>query len=767
MSLLVPASTKSVLSQIETDRQPALDYEIGGKLSGLHQAEGLTEAERKGAWAEASAFNFTPLSESPWGTYYGPVFTAKKPDGSPYYAPDIAEIDDEIVGHWERRSEEAQHPVLRARYADVVWDLKRAASQKPADVKFARLAIDGYLDAAAAKLLKDPRSHTEQALERALQLAISISDQERTQRCKKAMLDLFDEAMQPGNNGVWTRIFDALIDNKKAVVTAEETTHLVEGVEKMLTQCRTHGQPGFDPWGAEAAARRLASYFERRNQKPDAQRVIRAYGTAFEAIAAEVKPMLAMPWLQPVHDEYKNRGMNEDAERVRKAIAEKGKNVVSDLKQIRIPVEFTEEQIQQLTKNLIQGSSRDALLRIARELVPQGGKIKELLQRLLTDAPLMARIGVIRIVGDHIGARAGSIEEDPEGRLIMQLAQQIQVYNLFLTRTLDELRRVSEITADSVLAVLFESPVFAPERESLLREGIQAYLDGDDTKAIHVLVPQIEQALRQLIVLVGASDLKAGRNATMQRKNLNDLLRESAIREVLGEDVRLYLQALLVDERGQNVRNLVCHGLADPEHFNAPLSNQVFHALLVVSLVRATVKLFQYGSNCDEERLNGPQRLGGAATNPVLVETVDEYDLAFNVWSKTNNCAATDLVQALGSGKHAVGVMYTVPADRIRGPHFQGKKTMTEIEGPSYEERPIRVRTGDGKIHETITFLVKADARTAGLSTSGEYVGHIVKGLRARGAPDTYIERVLVNAIETNKRANPPREDYNQEIRKL
>ncbi len=285
----------------------------------------------------------------------------------------------------------------------------------------------------------------------------------------------------------------------------------------------------------------------------------------------------------------------------------------------------------------------------------------------------MARIGVIRIVGDHIGTRAGSIEEDPEGCLIMQLAQQIQVYNLFLTRTLDELRRVSEITADPVLAVLFESPVFAPEREPLLREGVQAYLDGDDTKAIHVIVPQIEQALRQLIVLVGGSELKARRNGTTQLKNLNDLLRESAIGEVLGEDVRSTYRHCLLTNEDKTVRNLVCHGLAAPEHFNAPLSNQVFHALLVVSLVRATVKLFQYGSNCDEERINSPERLDDVASNPVLAETVDEYDLAFDVCSKRNGCAASDLVQASGTGRHAMGVMYTVLADRIRSRHPQGK----------------------------------------------------------------------------------------------
>jgi len=296
--------------------------------------------------------------------------------------------------------------------------------------------------------------------------------------------------------------------------------------------------------------------------------------------------MLAMGWLQPVHDEYKNRGMNEDAARVQTASAEKGKNIASDLKEIRVPIGFTDEQIEQLVKDLTQGSPRDALLRIARELIPKTGKIKALLQELLTAAPLMARIGVTRVVGDHFAAYAGSIEDDPEGRLIMQLAQHLEIFNLFLNKSLDQLRSTTELTADTIMEVLDESPVFTPERRPLLEEGINAYLAGDHTKAIHVIVPQIEQALRQLLTLMRVPTLKSGRNGTMQLKNLNDILREPAIKECLGEDVRLYLLTFLADERGQNIRNNVCHGLAAPLQFNQRLADQVLHALLTVSLVR-------------------------------------------------------------------------------------------------------------------------------------------------------------------------------------
>jgi hypothetical protein len=588
MALTIPAATQSILQGIEIDRQPILDYEVAGKLGGLHNIDGLTEAERKGACAEATAFHFRPTDESPWGTYYGPFATLTKQDDSPSYVPDIAEIDEEIIAHWEQRSEASQHPVLRARYADVVWDLKKKTIAQPPTVLYAHRAIDAYLDGVAASLYKEPLTHAIQAGRRALELALSIGDADRAKHSREALLGLFDQSLKPLHIGAWSMAYDALTESKKTGLTEGETAHLIAGLERMLTECSTAGE-SFDPFGAEAAARHLASHYEREGKKEDAQRVIRTYGGAFERISQEANSMLAMGWLQPVHDEFRKRGMKGDADRVMATIAERGKTVAGELKQIRVPVELKEEEIRQLIENLTQGSPGEALLRIARELIPKTGKIRAMLQELLTTAPLMARIGVTRIVGGRFAAQAGSIEDDPEGRLIMQLAQHIDFYNFLLNQTLDHLRKTADITTDLILSVLYESPVFAAERRPLIEEGIAAYLVGDHAKAIHVILPQIEQALRELLSLMGVPTLKAGRNGTVQVKNLNDILREPAIKQALGDDVRLYLQTFLADERGQNIRNLVCHGLAAPGLFNYRFADQALHALLTVSLVRAKV----------------------------------------------------------------------------------------------------------------------------------------------------------------------------------
>ena len=157
----------------------------------------------------------------------------------------------------------------------------------------------------------------------------------------------------------------------------------------------------------------------------------------------------------------------------------------------------------------------------------------------------------------------------------------------------------------------------------------------------------------------------------------------------------LYLLTFLVDERGQSIRNNIAHGLAASKQFSQGLSDQTLHSVLALSLVRDKsimtdiTRLFQYGSNCDIARLNSDKRLRGAATNPILVETVDEYDLEFSVWSNGNNCAASNLAAAPGTGRRAWGILYEVPTDRMRGKRDDGLKTMAQITGVQISRRPV------------------------------------------------------------------------------
>ena len=162
--------------------------------------------------------------------------------------------------------------------------------------------------------------------------------------------------------------------------------------------------------------------------------------------------------------------------------------------------------------------------------------------------------------------------------------------------------------------------------------------------------------------------------------------------------------------------------------------------------------VFQYGSNCTAARLNSPNRLNGKAEDRGRAQTVEGFDIAFDVYSKTNGCAASDLVPA--PGRKAWGVLYEVPDDFIRGKRTDGKKTLTQIEGPRYEEKTIQVVDQGGRTCEARTFMVRETERRDGLATSAAYVSWIVYGLRDHGVPEDWIAHVVEVAVETNAHAS-------------
>lgn len=175
--------------------------------------------------------------------------------------------------------------------------------------------------------------------------------------------------------------------------------------------------------------------------------------------------------------------------------------------------------------------------------------------------------------------------------------------------------------------------------------------------------------------------------------------------------------------------------------------------------------VFQYGSNCTAGRLNGPGRLSSHADDRGRAQTVEDFDIAFDVYSQTNACAASDLVST--PGRKAWGVLYDIQDDRIRGKRADGQKTLAEVEGLRYEEKPIRVLDRDGKACVAVTFVVRDAERRGGLATSAAYVSWIVYGLRDHGVPEDWIAHVLEVAVETNARATTAAQEETRLVKTL
>jgi len=106
----------------------------------------------------------------------------------------------------------------------------------------------------------------------------------------------------------------------------------------------------------------------------------------------------------------------------------------------------------------------------------------------------------------------------------------------------------------------------------LIEEGIIAGLDGKWHIAAHLLLPQLEYLLRNMLKLSGINTIDYINN--QREKLLNWILDKDnagTLNQILGEDIVYLLHGLLIQEAGLNFRNDCAHGLLHTEHIMAPI----------------------------------------------------------------------------------------------------------------------------------------------------------------------------------------------------
>jgi len=590
MSVL-PIELESVMQEFEVNITPLEDHDVSAAIETIVKKikDGGGEVGMELA-AENIAFNFCEdyrNDQSGWGTFYGPMMVSSKGD-KVYEWPSIRTITTEILDYWQQRSKEANHPVLKARYADLVCDLSPKVRNTRAEIACFHTAIDSYANTIRQGLYEH-RSEVVIYADRALSLALSINDSSRVEKVRDAILEL-EGAELPDDDGL-AIAFDLLINNKKILLSDEQVDSIIIRVENSLADAvkkiEDDDRSG-DPFAAEHAGLRLASYYRRLCKQEEVCRVLQQYAKAFLLMANKAAPMLGAAWLNKVFDILNEFGCREEADAVAPVLRELGMKSKGQLVKHTEKIEIPKEEIGKFIDAVLEGSVEDALIRITVYFTPDPNKIEKQVKDIAKSAPLMSLMSISLIDADgRETGKIGSVEEDLEGRVIQHMGQNMQFEGQFLRWVLSELAERHKVDADVIVNHVFKSPLFEKNRRSTIKRGIEACLAGDHLVAVHLLVPQIEQALRRLVVLSGRSAYKPNRRrGGIQVKVLDDLLRDEAVTKALTDQRVKYLKVMLTDPRGWNLRNDICHGIINPEQLGWGSTDRVLHVLLVLAGLR-------------------------------------------------------------------------------------------------------------------------------------------------------------------------------------
>lgn len=559
--------------------------------------ESPTPIEKKAADSERWAFYFLLLPDgemTEWKTHFGPIFVS-----GDFRNPDIDWIDEAIIRYWEKRMTVAKHPLLRARYADLVWDFSKPACKLKPPVEAARSAVDEYV---AASLLADAKSAipTSDRLQRALKIALGIGDQTRVEQVRDAMAELFTRVNETWG---WVKLFDTFAEHAKVQLTVAQQDAMVAGLEMHVAEAA--GKPeGVDPAGTFHVAARLVRHYQSVDRLPDAKRVVLVCGQSAERHAAAADHTRAYFWLDHVFQLYRANGLEADAERVQLQARRQGELARYEAIPISADIDLPPEELEGFLTDVTEGGLDTALQTIAGHFVPHLNRIRENLRELRRDYPMATMWPITKMSEGQMVAQIGSVDTDPDGALVNGVVEDIRHRRFFLKQALDRLRERYSVTPDQVVDFVQQSPMFTLRFRNIIQQGVEAYFVGDHSKAISLLVPQIENGLRLFLNLLGRppNKPKRGGQPGMMEKSLTDILEyEPLIKEKLGEDVHLYLVAFLADARGMNIRNRMCHGLMVAEDFNHWISDRVLHMILLLGTCRPKKS---------EELLNLPEANG-------------------------------------------------------------------------------------------------------------------------------------------------------------
>lgn len=177
--------------------------------------------------------------------------------------------------------------------------------------------------------------------------------------------------------------------------------------------------------------------------------------------------------------------------------------------------------------------------------------------------------------------------------------------SLFLRKPLDVGKEKYGLTAEKLSAILRQSPVFVDSRLPTIDGALEHYLAGDFVSFAHLIIPQIESAVRTLVETCGGVVVQVRRDGGgYNYVQLDGLLRSPVVSTVLSEDTVFYIRSLLTDHRGWNVRNEVCHGLLPHSRFDRMIADRLLHVVFLLAQVRNKTKA-EAGPQLDRLGLTG------------------------------------------------------------------------------------------------------------------------------------------------------------------
>ena len=516
-----------------------------------------------------------------WGTYYGPYLQFRDKDNNNIDVPSYDSITAEAIAYWEKRIPQTENPLLKSRYCGLVWDFKLKVCNERHSSSLQQEYIKALLDAANGNYCEHPISIVV-ILERAFHIASKDKDYKDVKKAYSVFEKNYATDEFPA---YWASQFRLMLNYPKRFSETEKNTLLSQHEERLKRLSATVGAE----WVALDQATLLADYYIKSQNLNEINRVLLIAENAFRNNFSSYSAMQQLGVLDDLAHKYAHYSLSKERERLLAEISAIGNKAKNEMDQFEAPTQYSQEALNEVTEDILKGDDSEQIKRFVSFFIPRIEYNAKQLREYSQKFPLQYLTGtqIIDDAGRPL-SYVGNIDDDFDGQLIQHITQNIEFESPILRYVIAQMIGRNILSTVSIRNQFEKSGLFDENKLNFIINCFENYYFKYDPIAFcHLIVPQIEDTIRAIVELSGHSVIRPQRNNKgYQLKTLDDLLRDESISRVYGDDVCLYLRIYLTDQRGENIRNSLCHGTRKPEMYDLLVADRLLHILMLLSQVR-------------------------------------------------------------------------------------------------------------------------------------------------------------------------------------
>ncbi len=530
--------------------------------------------------AEWIAFALTEGSENTWHTYFGPLYELS--NGS--FVPSKESITEKTLQYWAIRMENVVNPILKARYSGLLVDFMPKCNGRIRKSYFQSL-----LDSVNGLYPKNKINGITK-LCRAFAIAVSSKNKDDIDMVKESLVKYELAVASDYDVRVWGKSFSLALSNLKYF--SDEERAFVDRIEKRISRLCVKSVEGkgaerFDVFVIEQGVELLANYYNKKQNKDDLLRVLNMLSEAFHKSFSTKKPMQKDAMLDKMYRLYDHFQFHTEANIILAELQQNSISLSKELTKTDFAYEIPKQKIFSLTEQMTSGSFDEVIVIFLFSFIPDKNKSeKELLHKVSKDPLFYVISNQFLDYKGRPSSKVGGIESDFNSHLIQRIYGSLNSSHTIIHFFIQKAIMKKLFNVNAILNYIKSCPFFESDRLSIIERGLRAYFEGDLVIFMHLIVPQIENAIRNVVEMSGRSTIRHQKhNNGFELKTFNELLLDDAIVRVDGGSLSLYLRVLFTEQQGWNLRNTICHGIATQSFFNQPAADRVFHALLCVAAI--------------------------------------------------------------------------------------------------------------------------------------------------------------------------------------